>query len=296
MFKYAFYGLLCGLGIIAFVAAGWYFGLRPVVDAMTATAGERLVEGVEEAGASAWQLGKAFRELAPAAAPGAALPVALTGGVGGESGDGAAAGEGLAVSPAVGLDGEMAPTVAPTAAVVPPTLPPYVTDAEHEVARAMALLARMRRVPTAETDFVQAVERLAAAWEPRYAAANRDYKTFMQNLDEAEKLAQGYFRTQGELTGEIRDPELRRQAMASDARERELWVGWREQAGRLRSQAQAIKRDVDDMNLLIAKLQLSASFSGLQRLYVGLPPSLLQLEKDLVGFERERQRIVAAFQ
>ena len=306
MLKYLAAGLAAAVGLASFAVLLWALALQPFLDSATATAGERLAESLQQAGSSAWQLGQSFQSLSPPAGqkpigfnPGsAALAGLLPGELAGAAGvnpafspgaAGAAGGEedSAPAAGAAGVDPAGAPAVAPTFTPTPlPTLPPE----EYPVARALSALARLQSYPPGDPRQAQAAAQLAAAWEPRYTAADRDYKRFMADLAEVQKLAADYFRIQGDLTAALQDPELRAAALEGDRRERRIWAAWQEQAQRTRRQARAIKQDLDDMNVLIAKLRLSADFGRLQNIYLQLPDSMLALEAELGEFERQRRR------
>ena len=315
MVKYLAAGLAAAVGLGAFAVLLWALALQPFLDSATATAGERLAESLHQAGSSAWRLGQSFQRISPpaalpvghnmaaaaagaapaagaggAAAPGAlpgelagVLPPALAPGLAPDpSAAGGAAGEGEGEGPAAGA----APAVAPTFTSPPPTLAPE----EYPLARALSVLARLQSYPAGDSRRAAAVEQLAAAWEPRYVAADRDYKRFMADLAEVQELAADYFRTQRDLTNALQDPARRAAAERGDREERRIWAAWQEQAQRTRDEARRIKRELDDMNVLIAKLRLSADFGRLQHIYLGLPESMVALEAELGRFEMQRRR------
>lgn len=186
-------------------------------------------------------------------------------------------------------------------AEIKPTLDPrydaYASQSEHEVQAALdylnVLLAEAG--PTPQSEYVNAVNQLQQAWQPRYEKAATDYKVFAYRVHHTEKMAQEYFEIQARLTRTINDPEKRRHAAASDLLERESYLAWREQAARTLSQARLIKRDLDDMNVVITKQVLSANFAALYENFHEMPQSMLSLHAEIAEFQRRSDRITTTF-
>ena len=173
----------------------------------------------------------------------------------------------------------------------------FATPAEHEVRDAMEFLVRLQTEtgPVPQTEYIKAVRQLKTAWQPRYDKASADYKVFAYRIHHAEEMAQEYFEVQARLTNQIMNPDQRRQAELQDFKEREVYLEWRTQAHRTFATAQLIKQDLDDMNIMIAKLELSANFAALYQDFRELPPSLLTLHAEIDQFRAETMRINQTF-
>ena len=185
----------------------------------------------------------------------------------------------------------------PTGANPDPKYEEYTSDSEHEVRGAMEFLNDLREQsgPVTRTQYISAVEQLKAAWQPRYDNAAADYKVFAYRIHHAEKMANRYFEIQAGLTARIANSEQRRQSEEQDIREREVYLEWRSQAHSTLEQARLIKQDLDDMNIVIAKLELSANFAALYQDFQQLPASMLALHAEIGHFQEESRRISQTF-
>lgn len=188
-------------------------------------------------------------------------------------------------------------TPEPQQAPLDPKYQEYASDSEHAISDAMTFLNQLRHEsgPVTRTQYVNAVTQLKSAWQPRYDKAAADYKVFAYRINHAEKMAQQYFEIQADLTSHIANPEHRRQSEEQDQRELAVFRQWRDQAHETLSQARAIKQDLDDMNIVIAKLELSANFSALYQDFQQLPASMVSLHSEIGQFRRESQRISQTF-
>ena len=173
----------------------------------------------------------------------------------------------------------------------------YTSEAEHEVRDAMEFLRRLQTEagPVPQTEYIKAVQQLKAAWQPRYDKAAADYKVFAYRIHHAEEMAQEYFEVQARLTNKIINEQQRRQAELQDYREREVYLEWRTQAHATLTSASLIKQDLDDLNVVITKLELSANFAALYQDFRELPPSLLNLHTEIDKFQEETVRIQNTF-
>ena len=178
-----------------------------------------------------------------------------------------------------------------------PRLAPYTSQAEHEVQAALDYLNSLvaETGPPPQTEYIAAVTQLRQAWQPRYEKAAADYKVFAYRIHHTEKMAQEYFEIQSRLTRSINDPEQRNRAAANDLLEREIYLDWRDQANRTLAQARLIKRDLDDMNVIVTKQVLSANFASLYRDFQEMPQSMLTLHAEIAEFRRRSDHITATF-
>ena len=173
----------------------------------------------------------------------------------------------------------------------------FTSEAEHEVRDALAFLQRLQTEagPVPQTEYIKAVQQLKSAWSPRYDKAMADYKVFAYRIHHAEEMAQDYFQVQARLTSRIINEQQRRQAELQDFQEREVYLEWRTQAHATLSTAQLIKQDLDDLNIMITKLELSANFAALYQDFRELPPSMLTLHAEIDKFREETHRINNTF-
>ena len=146
-----------------------------------------------------------------------------------------------------------------------------------------------------QTEYIQAVEQLQRAWNPRYEQANDEYKRFARKIDHADAMAMEYFTVQQNLTAQIASPKDRRRAEAIDAAEREVYLDSRDQAFRTLGQAKLIMLDLHDMNLIIAKQSLSAHFAALYEDFQTIPPAITMLHEELARFREESDKIQQTF-
>lgn len=173
----------------------------------------------------------------------------------------------------------------------------YTSPAEHEVRDAMEFLRKLQTEagPVPQTEYIKAVQQLKAAWQPRYDKAAADYKVFAYRIHHAEEMAKDYFEVQARLTNQIINDQQRRQAELQDFRERDIYLEWRTQAHATLASASLIKQDLDDLNVVITKLELSANFAALYQDFRELPPSLLNLHAEIDKFQSETVRIQNTF-
>ena len=204
-----------------------------------------------------------------------------------------------AIIPTIDAEGE--PIAPAQQAEARPTLGPkyqeFATQSEHEVQAAMDYLNRLlaEAGPPPQTAYINAVNQLHHAWQPRYGKAAADYKVFAYRIHHTEKMAQEYFEAQANLTFSIADQEKRRRAEANDFLEREAYLDWREQATTTLAQARLIKQDLDDMNVIITKQVLSANFAALYENFQAMPQSTLTLHAEIAEFQRRSDQITATF-
>ena len=184
---------------------------------------------------------------------------------------------------------ESGPTTVPT-----PT--PTLTPSEHAVKDAMDFLNRAQEeLEPGSTAYLQAVNRLKAAWDPRYAEAVDEFRRFKRRVEHSGDMSDDYMEIQHRLTSNISDPEVRTRLQEVDARERELIIEWMSRASNVLGQAEAIKITLDDMNIRITKLELSATFASVYEGFTEIPLALTTLNGELARFEQETERIYEVF-
>lgn len=184
-------------------------------------------------------------------------------------------------------DAEGTPVVEPT---------PELSPGEHAVADAMIFLAEVQaQFNPGSTEYIRAVEQLKGAWAPRYARASEEFKRFEQRVRHAEEMGYDYLEIQQRLTENIQNPERRFRHEERDILEQDMVLNWINQANGVLSQARAIKADLDDMNLEITKLELSATFAAVYEGFMRMPIAISLLNRELARFEIETDRIYATF-
>ena len=172
----------------------------------------------------------------------------------------------------------------------------YEAPSHHAVRDAIEYLNKLQtELEPSPTEYINAVEQLQRAWSPRYDRAVDEYKRFAYRIDHADAMAANYFQVQENLTAHIINPEDRRNAEEIDAAEREVYLDWRDQAFATLGQARAIMHDLDDMNIIITKQNLSAHFAALYQDFQSIPPAITLLHKELAKFREESNRIQRTF-
>ncbi len=188
-------------------------------------------------------------------------------------------------------DGNAGATDEPTS-----TPSPTLTPTEHAVKDAIDFLNRAQQeLEPGTTEYLQAVNGLKAAWDPRYAKAVDEFRRFKYRVDHAREMSAEYVEIQGRLTRNISNREVRERLEEVDALERELIVEWLAQAADVLAQAETIKINLDDMNIRITKLELSATFASVYEGFHRMPLALTMLNGELALFEQETERIYQVF-
>lgn len=197
-----------------------------------------------------------------------------------------------------GMTGNGAGPVEPTPSPTPDKYAHYQRPSEHAVRDAIEFLNDLRNDPDvapSRTEYIQAVEQLEQAWTPRYRRAVQEYKRFAYRIDHADEMAVRYFRVQENLTSHIASAKDRRRAEQIDAAEREAYLKWRDQAFKTLGQATSIMIELDDMNIVITKQNLSAHFAALYEDFQTIPPAITMLHNELARFREESERIQQTF-
>ena len=177
-----------------------------------------------------------------------------------------------------------------------PTATPTLTPSEHAVKDAMDFLSRVQSdLEPGSAEYLDAVNLLKAAWDPRYAHAVDEYRRFKQRIEHASDMSEEYIEIQQRLTSNISDRDVRGRLRQVDAQERVLIVEWLTQAAEVLAHAEDIKRNLDDMNIRITKLELSATFASVYEGLSEMPLALTTLNTELVRFEQETERIYQVF-
>ncbi len=260
--------------MIAIIGVAWPLGSAVFTDGSDNEA-TRLVEAADRTQSKAATLSESYSEVIP---PPVSLFSALAGGGSGET-------ETDDKPETDGGEDEPTPTPAAT-----------LTPAEHAVKDAMELLNRAQQeLEPGSTEYIRAVNQLKSVWDPRYAKAAEEFKRFKYRVEYAEAMGADYLETQETLTRNINNAEVRARMEQVDALERQQLVKWMGQAREVLAQAQAIKTNLDDMNIRITKLELSATFASVYEGFHRMPVALTALNDELATFERETDRIYEVF-
>ena len=173
---------------------------------------------------------------------------------------------------------------------------PTLTPSEHAVRDAMNLLSQAQQeLDPSSTEYLNAVNLLKAAWGPRYARAVDEFRRFKQQVEYARDVSGDYLAVQERLTDNINDPVVRERLRQIDGQERELIAAWLVQAAEVLAHAEAVKIDLDDMNIRITKLELSATFASAYEGIHEVPLALTTLNAELAQFDQETARIYQVF-
>ncbi len=130
---------------------------------------------------------------------------------------------------------------------------------------------------------------LLVEWEPRYARAQTAFQKFTLAIDAAEERADVYFATQRALTQGYHDPARQQLARERDDTHYAEYEQWRDQAHSVRTQAQEIMYRLDDMDIDLRKLKLSAKFNVGE--FREVPLAIKDLEAQLNDFQIASENI-----
>lgn len=277
--------LLLLAAFIAVIGVAWPLGSAAFGGGGDDNAATRLVDAADRTQYKAGLLSESYNAVIPPGPTPTPSPFAALAGEGGRQPGNAQAGDAEAGD--AREEGEPTPT---------PTIPVTLTPAEHAVKDAMEFLNQAQQeLEPGSTEYLQAVNQLKAIWDPRYQKAAEEFRRFKYRVEHAGEMSEDYLETQARLTRNISNPEVRANMQQVDALERELLIEWMRQAETVLSQAEAIKRDLDDMNIRITKLELSATFASIYEGFHSMPIALTALNDELLRFEQETDRIYEVF-
>lgn len=160
-------------------------------------------------------------------------------------------------------------------------------DSPHssEVQKAFALMQKYSEEGNLDNDaYVMAARQLKDSWTPLFEQAHRDYDEMNIRITLAKETADEYFAQQSSLTESINDPEFRAELVASDLAQHKAFTDWSVKADALAEAAYNMMRDMEDVDVFIAKANLSAHFVALQKSTSALPVSMTALNAQLDQF------------
>ncbi len=286
MIKY----ILIAMAAAAIIGIGWplavsAFGGGP-------NEASNLVEATNRTNNKAESLNDSFTQVIPPA-PRRAPPLPAQTAAAGQTQDTANTHYPSGPGPATGIQEDSGPGVEPQPT---PDFTTYEHSSEHAVRDAIEYLNRLQsELQPTQTQYIQAVEQLQRAWNPRYERAVEEYKRFAYRIDHADAMATDYFEVQQNLTAQITNPEDRKKAEQRDLAESDIYLDWRDQAFRTLGQAQLIMLDLHDMNVIITKQRLSAHFAALYEDFQEIPPAITLLHEELDRFRQESEKIQQTF-
>lgn len=144
---------------------------------------------------------------------------------------------------------------------------------------------------TIDAWYVRRIENLMDRWGPRYAAAVDDVARFEHRFNAAQDRLEEYFTQQAELTESINDPVLRAELRNRDNEERYAYSRWTAQAHSILAQALSMRRDLEDMDALIRKQQLTVSMLTEFRELTAIPSSVKSLHSSLSAFRQQSNEL-----
>ena len=146
-----------------------------------------------------------------------------------------------------------------------------------------------------QQEYIKAAGLLREEWEPRYRSAREEYNKLQHQVDFTRKSADEYFSVQSDLTARIKDSELKLQMEKIDREERGVYRTWEERADSTVRVAANLMQDLEDMDVVIAKTNLSAHFAALTSSTQTLPANMKALHEELEYFRQATQDIHATF-
>lgn len=163
----------------------------------------------------------------------------------------------------------------------------------HQTTQMSTSLAEAGSFVDSDISRITEFSTLLATWSPRFKTARTAYNKFDAAIVSAETRAEEYFANQRALTQRYHDPELRRAAESNDEIDYDLYSEWRNQAHRVREEALAIIRRLEDMDTDLQKLKLASEFSFDSNALQEVPVDILALEDELAHFKTASENIRA---
>ena len=132
--------------------------------------------------------------------------------------------------------------------------------------------------------YVQRLEVLVERWGLEYAAATGEIDRFEHRFRTSEDRLREYFDEQTELTERVNDPNLRAELQRRDEEERAAYRRWTTEGRRLLNRALAVRSELDDMDIVIRKQQLTVGMLSQYTRESSIPSSAASLHKSLREF------------
>ena len=139
--------------------------------------------------------------------------------------------------------------------------------------------------------YVRRADELASRWGPRYEAASRDIDKFEHRFRTTQDRLTEYFQKQSEITQGVNSPNLRTVLQNRDAEEQAAYARWIEEGYKLLAQARNMRVDLDDMDAVIRKQQLTVNMLSEYSQVSSIPSSVRSLYSSLGEFRRQSNQL-----
>ena len=144
---------------------------------------------------------------------------------------------------------------------------------------------------TSDAWYVRRLESLVDRWGPKYGAAKADIEMFEHRFTTAQDRLREYFDQQTKLTGGVNDPMLKAELKRRDEEEREAYERWLMEGWQLLDRARAMGRELDDMDVVIRKQQLTVSMLSEYTTESSIPSSAESLYRSLGEFRVQSDQL-----
>ena len=141
--------------------------------------------------------------------------------------------------------------------------------------------------------YVRRIETLVDRWEPGYSAAKADIGRFEHRFSTTQDRLREYFVEQGELTESVHDSSLRARLKRRDSEEREAYDRWTAEGSELLTRALAMGRELDDMDVVIRKQQLTVTMLSQYTTGSSIPSSAENLHASLSEFRVQSDQLAS---
>ena len=142
-----------------------------------------------------------------------------------------------------------------------------------------------------EAWYIHRAESLVDRWGPRYAAAIDDIHKFEHRFRTTEDRLKEYFQEQSDITESVNSSDLRAELQNRDAEERAAYERWAEEGWELLVQAQEMREDLDDMDAVIRKQQLTVDMLSQYSEASSIPHSVKNLHASLSHFRKQSDEL-----
>ena len=141
--------------------------------------------------------------------------------------------------------------------------------------------------------YTRRIETLVDRWEPGYSAAKADIEKFEHRFSTTQDRLREYFDEQGELTESVNDPMLRTELERRDEEEREAYMRWTMEGWQLLDRARVMGRELDDMDVVIRKQQLTVTMLSEYTTGSSIPSSAESLYASLSEFRVQSDQLAS---
>ena len=146
-----------------------------------------------------------------------------------------------------------------------------------------------------DSEYAAAVETFYNEWTARYQDATAQHRRFRWRLEQADRRAAEYFRTQTDLTSRMPNATRKAHYQAKDQEERQLYTEWQVQAHDILGQSNIIMLELRQLNLEITKQTLSADFATLYQEFHQIPAAISTLHTELDLFRQRSEQLENQF-